>query len=142
MRVLRFVVRSVILLIISFNVSAWSCYRHIYNHSSASWKFTASPQNGSIYFLGTSCSANGPCTISAGQTVELQYTESSLDISGLMHITDSNGKQHAFGYDNGDIIHKCPYIIHDDRPDTPPVSLNASASGDYSISPGGNDWSY
>lgn len=122
------------LLFTSTSSYSYSCYRHIYNHSTTPWTFhvTNNSGGGNVYFLSTGCSKNGPCRIPPKTTVEIQYTEPGgiASISGRMHITDHNGKTAYFNY-SSDAIGQCPDISHDG--DTGSVSVNDPASGDYSI---------
>jgi hypothetical protein len=106
-----------------------SCYRHINNTSTASWTFQFAPASGNTYFIGVQgCPQNGPCTIAAGTSPEIQYTMSEGIAAGSVTITDQTGAAQSFGYLN-EYSWRCPSINHSGS--TGSVNLNDPGNGDF-----------
>ena len=105
----------------------FSCYRNIYDTSTSSWTFQVQPVGGNVYFLNTGCPQNGPCTLAAGSTTEIQYTQTGGVSSGTVTVTDNQGNSQTFSYVSG--MGQCPYINHSGN--TGAVTVNDPANGDW-----------
>jgi hypothetical protein len=116
---------------------AFSCVRHIYNHSSCKWVVQANGQNGNVYFRsnGSCRQLGGPCVILPGSTVTMQYTYTSGITYGTMTIADGNGakKRYKYGSGGGVVKNKCPSIYHPDEHRTGGAYLNEPTDGDFTI---------
>jgi hypothetical protein len=112
----------------------YSCYRHITNRSSCPWKFQVQQdgtQYGNVYFgdgtLANCTQQNGPCTIPANTTIQIQYTTTDGSAQGVMDVTDQNGKMNNWFYVNK-VVDICPDYHHSGN--TGAVALNDPADGD------------
>ena len=116
---------------------AFSCVRHIYNHSSCKWSVQAVGQNGNVYFTsaGKCKKLGGPCEILPRATVAMQFTYTSGITYGTMTITDSAGRKKAYKYDSGggQVRNICPYLNHPDEHNTGGAYLNEPVNGDFTI---------
>ena len=125
------VVFSVIASLTVSPAMAFSCYRHIYNHTDWRWVFWATNDYGNAYFSGCTNAANqnGPCQIGPRQTIGLQYTYTGGRTRGRMYIKDASNVTKDFEY--AGISNRCPEVLHDGN--TGAVVLNDRADGDFDI---------
>lgn len=145
------------------NAEAYSCVRHIYNKSSCAWRATFSqnvdPNYGNVYFAPGTCTQssdpntqvqpnvtkelsalpsgcnteNGPCTIPAYCSVQIQFTYTSNRAAGSLSLQDSAASSRSFIYDTkaDGTLEQCPYLRHSGN--TGGASVNDPANGDVSI---------
>ncbi len=126
-----------------FNQAFANCHGHFQNNSNESWTISfdnksSEGERGNVYFRlesGQYCDEshlkNGPCSISPGEELEVDYTETNGNIDGTIFITDSHGTTKSWNYSDADLssTDKCMEIHHSGSDDLGAIILNSPSDG-------------